>query len=53
MTVEEMMAQHMTFKKKYPDREETEGKPYAGISNLRPETKEFVEDYLERIELSK
>lgn len=48
---EEMLHRHMAFKEKYPDREETHGKPYAGISNLRPETIEFVEKYLDRQKL--
>jgi len=50
---EEMRARHMAFKKKFPDREETEAEPYEGISNLRPETKAFVEAYEKRQELLK
>lgn len=50
---EEMLHRHMAFKKKFPDRKETAGKPYDGISNLRPETKEFLENYLARLELLK
>ena len=41
-----MRARHMALKKKYPDREETHAKPYEGVSNLRPETKALVEEYL-------
>ena len=48
---EEMIERHMAFKKKFPNREETEGKPYEGISNLRPETVKFLESYLERKKL--
>jgi arylsulfatase A-like enzyme len=38
-----MRQRHMAFKKKFPDREETHGMSYEGISNLRPETKALVE----------
>jgi arylsulfatase A-like enzyme len=48
---EEMRARHMAFKKRFPNREETEARPYAGISNLRPETVQFLESYLKRKEL--
>ncbi len=48
---EEMLERHMAFKQKYPDRTETRGIPYADISNLRPETKAFIERYLMRQEL--
>jgi arylsulfatase len=41
----EMRVRHNAFKKKYPDRPETKGAPYAGIENLRPETKEMLEAY--------
>jgi arylsulfatase A-like enzyme len=44
---EEMRARHMAFKNKYPDRKETAGKPYEGISNLRPETKELLNSYMQ------
>lgn len=50
---EEMLERHMAFKHKFPNREETTGIPYAGISNLRPETIIFVDNYLERQELIK
>jgi len=50
---EEMLARHMAFKKKFPDRKKTEGKPYTGIANLRPETKAFVEAYENRLKLLK
>jgi arylsulfatase A-like enzyme len=48
---EEMRERHMAFKKKFPNREETEGRPYDGISNLRPETVHFLDKYLKRREL--
>ena len=50
---EEMRERHMAFKKKFPDRDEMHGTPYEGISNLRPETKAFVEAYENRQELLK
>ena len=37
-----MRQRHMAFKKKFPDREETSGRSYEGISNLRPETKAMI-----------
>ncbi|MCP3850652.1 MAG: sulfatase-like hydrolase/transferase [Gammaproteobacteria bacterium] len=40
-----MRARHMAFKKKFPDRKETHAKPYEGISNLRPESKELVDAF--------
>ena len=40
---EGMIQRHMSLKKKYPNRPPTHGKPYEGIENLRPETKELVE----------
>ena len=40
-----MRERHLAFKKKYPDRKETHAKPYAGISNLRPESKALVEAF--------
>ena len=48
---EEMRGRHAAFLKKFPSREETEGEPYAGISNLRPETVQFLDKYLKRREL--
>jgi hypothetical protein len=50
---EEMRARHMAFKNKYPDRKETAGKPYEGISNLRLETKELLNSYMQAQELLK
>ena len=35
----------MALKKRFPDRKETFGEPYAGIANLRPETKELLKYY--------
>ena len=43
----------MAFKKKFPNRKETEGAPYAGIVNLRPETKVFLKNYELRLQLLK
>jgi arylsulfatase A-like enzyme len=48
---EEMLERHNAFIKKFPNREETHAKPYEGISNLRPETKELVDGYMKRREL--
>jgi arylsulfatase len=48
-----MRARHEAFKKKYPDRPETKGASYAGIENLRPETKEMLEAYYARQKLLK
>ncbi|MFT5730947.1 MAG: arylsulfatase A-like enzyme [Desulforhopalus sp.] len=44
----EMRARHEAYKKKFPDRPETTGIPYAGIDNLRPETKAMIEAYYAR-----
>ena len=41
----DMRARHMASKEKYPDRPETTGRPYEGITNLRPETLELVRRY--------
>jgi arylsulfatase A-like enzyme len=41
----DMRERHMALKKKFPDRGETRGKPYGGIANLRPETKELLKYY--------
>jgi arylsulfatase len=41
----DMRERHMALKKKFPDREETRGKPYEGIANLRPETKALLKYY--------
>ena len=48
---EEMVGRHMAFIKKYPNRKETEARPYVGISNLRPESIKLVDGYLQRLEL--
>ena len=39
---QDMVKRHMTGIKKYPHAEGGKGKPYEGISNLRPESKETV-----------
>ncbi len=41
----DMLARHEALKKKFPDRAETSGEPYAGIANLRPETEALLEYY--------
>ena len=41
----DMKERHMALKKRFPDRKETFGEPYAGIANLRPETKELLKYY--------
>ena len=41
-----MIKRHMALKKKYPNRPATYAKPYEGIENLRPESKELVEIFL-------
>jgi arylsulfatase A-like enzyme len=41
----DMRERHMALKKKFPDRGETRAKPYGGIANLRPETKELLKYY--------
>jgi arylsulfatase len=38
-----MRERHMALKQKFPDLEETHGRAYEGISNLRPETKAMLE----------
>jgi arylsulfatase len=41
----DMRERHLALKKRFPDREETYGKPYEGIANLRPETEALLEYY--------
>lgn len=41
-----MIKRHLAFKKKYPDRPPTHGRPYEGIENLRPESKRAVEIFM-------
>jgi arylsulfatase len=41
----DMRARHLAFKQKYPDRPETSGEPYGGITDLRPETRELLKRY--------
>jgi arylsulfatase A-like enzyme len=43
----DMRARHVAQKEAYPDRHETNGIPYAGIENLRPETETLLENYFE------
>jgi arylsulfatase len=50
---QDMRQRHMAFKKRYPDRPETHGIPYAGIENLRPETQAMLERYFAAQELLK
>ena len=48
---EEMKARHMALKQVYPDRPETQGTPYVGIENLRPETEAMLERHATVMEL--
>jgi len=41
-----VIKRHMIRKQKYPDEPNSKGRPYDGISNLRPETKAAVEAFL-------
>ena len=41
-----MAQRHITRKAKYPDTPPATGMPYAGIDNLRPESKAAVEEFL-------
>jgi arylsulfatase A-like enzyme len=41
----EMRERHEAYKRRFPDRPETLGTPYAGIDNLRPETNAMLEAY--------
>jgi arylsulfatase len=41
-----MVQRHLQRKIKYPDAPPAIGMPYAGIDNLRPETKAAVEEFL-------
>ena len=43
---QDMVKRHMTGIKKYPHAEGGKGKPYEGISNLRPESKKTVETFM-------
>lgn len=47
----DMRIRHEAFKKKFPDRPETHGAPYEGIDNLRPETKDMVKAYYNKLKL--
>jgi arylsulfatase len=42
---DDMRQRHEALKKRFPDREETHGKPYEGIADLRPETEALLEYY--------
>jgi arylsulfatase len=42
-----MLVQHLRLKDKYPDWEPGRGMPYEDVENLRPETKEMVETWLQ------
>jgi arylsulfatase len=41
-----MVKRHMAMRQKYPDRKAVHAMPYEGIQNLRPETKELVDNFL-------
>jgi len=41
-----MLQRHMARKQKYPSEPPATGMPYEGISNLRPETKAAVQEFL-------
>ena len=41
-----VIQRHMKRKAKYPDEPPAFGEPYKGIANLRPESKEAVENFL-------
>jgi len=41
-----MIKRHLGKRQKYPDREPTQGVPYAGIENLRPESAAMVDAFL-------
>ena len=43
-----MLARHLIWKEKYPDREKARGVPFTGIDNARPET-ESIGDTLEQL----
>ena len=43
---QDMMKRHAISMKKYPNAPIGTGAPYGGIDNLRPETKETVENFL-------
>ena len=47
----DMKVRHEAFKKKFPDRPETHGAPYEGIDNLRPETKDMLKAYYNKLKL--
>jgi len=43
---QDMLKRHMMTMKKYPNAKIGKGKPYSGIENLRPETKETVKTFM-------
>jgi arylsulfatase A-like enzyme len=43
---QDMVMRHMMTIKKYPHNKLGKGKPYEGIENLRPESKEIVENFI-------
>ena len=43
-----VIQRHMMRKQKYPDQGPARGRPYAGIDNLRPESKAAVEAFLRK-----
>jgi arylsulfatase len=44
----EMLQRHMVMKRKYPDRASVRGKPYTGITNLRPETATLRDTFMSK-----
>ncbi len=43
---QDMAKRHMMTIKKYPHAKLGQGRPYDGIENLRPESKEIVESFM-------
>jgi len=43
---QDMAVRHMMAIRKYPHNKLGKGKPYVGIENLRPESKEIVETFM-------
>lgn len=44
----EMLQRHMVMKRKFPDRSSVRGKPYTGITNLRPETEALRNSFMSK-----
>ena len=45
-SLQDMVARHMMTTAKYPHNKLGKGRPYEGIENLRPESKEIVETFM-------